>query len=252
MIDEKVARLRRADFWTSLLLLAVAAAMLKGALGFPITDSYGGVENVWYVSPALFPLLVAGALAFLSLVLLVNAIRTGGAAAALHAVSGGFQGLDAGQRKLALMGLLLVAYVYGFIPYIDYIVGTVFFLTAFITAFHLPETRAAVIAAFAFLTVGLSAAVVGALGLLPNPSTTAAYTLDTAVLLVLLVTAVAMVVTLGADRRRAVVVAGTAGLTPMLLAITFKYGLLVPLPREGVVVNLIDGARYALRAAAGG
>ena len=54
------AGLRKADFWTSILLFALGVAMIGGATTFPMKDSYGGVQNVWYVSPALFPLLVEG------------------------------------------------------------------------------------------------------------------------------------------------------------------------------------------------
>ena len=83
MDDVNKIRLRKHDFWTSLVLLALASGMAWEATGYPMTDSYGGVRNVWYVSPALFPLLVAAGLFLLSLLLLINSVLSGGARAAL-------------------------------------------------------------------------------------------------------------------------------------------------------------------------
>ena len=71
-----VKSLRKADFWTSIVLFALGVAMFIGATTFPMTDSYGGVQNVWYVSPALFPMIIASTLVILSLVLFANAIMT--------------------------------------------------------------------------------------------------------------------------------------------------------------------------------
>ncbi len=92
--------LRTADFWTSLALFALGVAMIGGAATFPMTDSYGGVRNVWYVSPALFPLLVAATLVVLSAVLLVNSIVTGGARRALAGFGKAIGGLSARDRRL--------------------------------------------------------------------------------------------------------------------------------------------------------
>ncbi len=251
MHDEKTRRLRRADFWTALVLLGVAGLLLRGALGFPITDSYGGVENVWYVSPALFPLLVTAALACLALLLLVNAVQTGGAADALAQVRKPISRLDAGQRKLLLMATLLVGYVYGFIPYVDYIAGSVFFLLAFIAAFHVGDVRGVRVTVAIFLTLSLATALVGAAGLAPRPSTVAALWFDGLVLVALSVALAALFLRVPTERGRLVVVATTAIAVPLLLAPAFKYGLLVPLPREGLIVGAMDAVRYALRAALG-
>jgi hypothetical protein len=41
----------------------------------PMKDSWGGVQNVWFVSPALFPLFVGGIIVLLGIALVVHAIR---------------------------------------------------------------------------------------------------------------------------------------------------------------------------------
>ncbi|WP_299438156.1 hypothetical protein [uncultured Rhodospira sp.] len=51
MSDDPTGRaLRKADLWTGLGLAALALAMLAVTATFPMTGSYGGVKNVWYVS----------------------------------------------------------------------------------------------------------------------------------------------------------------------------------------------------------
>ncbi|HSP25129.1 MAG TPA: hypothetical protein VLQ65_08145, partial [Saliniramus sp.] len=85
-------RLRKADFWTALVILAIGVFMMIEALGYPLEGSYAGVRNVWYVSPALFPLMVAGMLVLLAGYLLINAIRAGGARAALVELAEGAWG----------------------------------------------------------------------------------------------------------------------------------------------------------------
>ena len=251
MDDENVARLRRADFWTALVFLALAGLMLTGALGFPLTDDYAGVQNAWYVSPALFPLLVAGCLGLLSTLLLVNAIRTGGAAAALAGLFARRPALDAPTRKLALVALLLVGYVYGFVPTVDYVVGTVFFLLAFVAAFHLDDRAATRLASGSFLALSLTTAAANALGVVPAPGSRAALLVDGAVLVALALTALAMTARSGPARRGLGVVLLTSLTAPLVLAGAFRYGLLVPLPREGLVVGTFDAVRYALRGLGG-
>ena len=51
------------------------------------------------------------------------------------------------------------------------------------------------------------------------------------------------------DRRKLRQCIGVSLLTPFILTAVFKFFLLVPLPREGVIVVALDTLRYALRAA---
>ena len=61
-IDGKSRALARANFKVGLVLLIICAVFFVHTLSFPMTGSYGGVENQWYVSPALFPLILLSAL----------------------------------------------------------------------------------------------------------------------------------------------------------------------------------------------
>ena len=48
----------QSDFKVSLVLLVIGLALFIHTLNFPMSGSYGGVENQWFISPALFPLMV--------------------------------------------------------------------------------------------------------------------------------------------------------------------------------------------------
>ena len=62
-------KLRKADFFSGIIILLFGAWIVRQAFKMPMKDSYAGVQNVWYVSPALFPLLIGSILALLGLFL---------------------------------------------------------------------------------------------------------------------------------------------------------------------------------------
>ena len=236
---------RNADFWTSLVLLVLAAAMIGGALQFPLRGTYAGVRNAWYVSPALLPLMVAGCLAVLALALLMIAVRAGAARTAFRR-----SGTATGQLDVMLIAGLIAALVVCFIPRVDFIVAAAFFLLAFTISFHLNDAHLARLVLAAFFGVAVLAAGMALLGLTPAPRSTAAMVVDAVVLAILAVTILVVLWRGTADDPRALRhCLGVALVTPLLLGSIFKFFLLVPLPREGLVVIALDTVRYALRAA---
>jgi hypothetical protein len=100
-------KLRRADFVTSILLLSFGVWMLGETFTMPMRDTFGGVQNVWYVSPALFPLIISAGLLLLGTVLLLHAIRSGGAASFVAAIRG-IQAMDR-EPNVRFAGILLAS-----------------------------------------------------------------------------------------------------------------------------------------------
>ena len=236
---------RTADFWTSLVLLVLAAAMIGGALQFPLRGTYAGVRNAWYVSPALLPLIVAFCLAVLALALLLTAVKAGAARTALQRSA-----TVTGQLDVALIAGLIAAFVFGFVPRIDFIVGATFFLLAFTICFHLDHAGMARVVLAAFFATAALAGGMALSGLTPAPRSTMAFIVDGAVIVVLALTIVATVWLVRAEDRRGLRhCLGVALVTPLLLGSIFKFFLLVPLPREGLIVIALDTVRYTLRGA---
>jgi hypothetical protein len=67
--------LRKADFFSSLPIILFGLFVCSQAFRMPMKDSWGGVQNVWYVSPALFPLIIGTVLVALGLLLLSTVVR---------------------------------------------------------------------------------------------------------------------------------------------------------------------------------
>ena len=251
------ASLRKADFWTSILLFALGVAMIGGAMTFPMKDSYGGVQNVWYVSPALFPLLVAVALVLLSVVLFVNAIVTGGARRALAGLGRAGGRIEERDFRLIAIVALIAAYVYGLIPRMDFFVATMLFLQAFVVAFYVdrPSLRRVHVAAFCAISVAMCA--LAALGVTHTRGSDTALLIDVAGMAVFATLAAYTyaVVVIGREspehRRRFRIALTISVVVPLVLCPIFKYLLLVPLPVEGIAIEAMDHLSYALRALAG-
>ena len=244
-MTEATAKLRRADLLTGLGLAAFAVAMLAITATFPMTDSYGGVQNVWYVSPALFPGLVAlGILVFAGL-LVRRAVRDLGSDGVRRALS--FAGAAPTPRTLRLVLILgaVIAYVYVFVPRVDFLVATTFFLAVFIFAFHLD--REASVARNLYLLLAVTALVVLAALALPETLRDPVVDAGTA----LGVVAAAWWNARALARQDLPLTTWRTGLlvallTPIIVCPLFKYGLLVPLPHEGTVISAMDSLRYAL------
>ncbi|HRY26061.1 MAG TPA: hypothetical protein P5558_16960 [Geminicoccaceae bacterium] len=237
---------RPSDLWTGLALLLIAAAMAGGALQFPLRGTYAGVKNAWYVSPALFPLIVATCLCLLAVTLIVTTVRSG-----VLADRGSLASALAGQGDVVLIAGIIAAFVVGLVPRVDFVVAGFFFLLAFTLAFHVHEPRVAKLALGAFFATTLVLLVMAGLGLTPVVRTAAASLVDLAVLLVAVGTFVAAraMTTDATARHRMGQCLAVALATPLLLGITFKFFLLVPLPREGLVVVALETVYYAIRGA---
>jgi len=100
----KKKELRRADFITSVLLLLFSVWIIMETLKMPMKDTFGGVQNVWYVSPALFPLIISIFIMVLGAVLLIHSIKTGGAKYFLDNFSVRYKGLS--EKNIRFIGFI--------------------------------------------------------------------------------------------------------------------------------------------------
>ena len=250
-------RLRRTDFWTGFGLAACAVAMLVVTSGFPMSGSYGGVHNVWYVSPALFPLIVGFGILGLSLLLVVNAARELGRDGLRQALSWPRGRIGPRGQRFAMIVMAIAGYVYVMVPAVDFFLATTLLLLVFMAAFHLPDGRGLV----PNLLLYLAALVLVALLRWIDPDRLAAAAPILAHVLAHVLDLVVLAGIAGAlwvnrrltaaapeARRRLRQVLWMVAVTPAVLCVLFRYGLLVPLPHEGLVINLMEAARYALRA----
>ena len=69
------AKLRGADLITSAIFFLLGIWIIAEAFTMPLKDSYAGVDSVWYVSPALMPLIIGAAMLLLSVAIFVHAAK---------------------------------------------------------------------------------------------------------------------------------------------------------------------------------
>ena len=134
--------LRKADFLTGLLIFIFGLFIISQGVQMPMKDSWGGVESVWYVSPALFPLIVGSMISILGLILTVKSFLEIGINGCLAVIQNIFskKGFDAltsdASFRFYMVCALFLFFVFLYVPRVDFLICSMFFLLVFITAFY--------------------------------------------------------------------------------------------------------------------
>ena len=68
-------KLRKTDIYSGAAICLFGLWIILQALKMPMKDSWGGVQNVWYVSPAIFPLFVGCMIMLLGALLCRTALK---------------------------------------------------------------------------------------------------------------------------------------------------------------------------------
>jgi hypothetical protein len=175
-------------------------------------------------------------------------VRTGGAAAAL----GDLPQVTAARIWAAtadfwIIGGVLAGYIYGLLPRVDFVAATTLMLFTLVAIYDMEASSVARRALAMFFITSLAVVALALFGWRPGAQSAAAYARDAAVW-----TAVAMsiVAVWFAARHEATArlrfsrCVWLSILTPLIASVIFKFGLLVPLPTEGLTVELMNQIRY--------
>jgi putative tricarboxylic transport membrane protein len=243
--------LRKKDFITSLILISFGIFMILYTIAeIPMKDSWGGVMNVWFVSPGLFPVWIGSLIIIMGIVLCHKAIKDGGAKKFFEALS--HRKKDSSGKTLRFLGILLVivAYVYLYIPRIDYFLSTMLCLMVFISLFYL-DRPGFLKRLFTFFFIGcLLFLIVFLVGIDKQLNERFLYFMDLLVFLFFLAYFTYCRILIRGDSvlKRKLGITLIMSIVPSLVLIpSFKYFLLVPLPVEGGFIELMNILRYAFR-----
>lgn len=246
-------KLRKADLFSGGLIALAGLFIVSQALQMPMKDSWGGVQNVWYVSPAIFPLFVGASITVLGLLLMRTAVKTVGwgvPAEVWRFLRGPgfleFLKKNANIRFYAILCLFL-SFVFLMIPRIDFFAAAMFFLLAFISMFY-PDDPG-VLKKLLYFYLWQMALLVACLvfGIFDALSNRLPYSGD--ILVLAFIPAFALYAwgvvkhdpVMAKKFRTGLILALAA---PMLIGTAFKYLLLVPMPFEGLVVLVLDAVWY--------
>ncbi len=251
MLDKD--KLRKADIFSGAAVFLFGLWVLNQALKMPMKDSWGGVMNVWFVSPALMPLFVG------AMIMLLGALlcRMGFKAVGFEEFKATLRWLVSADLKRVLasdtsvrfyaIALLFLTLVYINLPRIDFFLCAVLFLAAFITMFFFLDDR--LLRAFLrFYLAGEAVLLVFfALGLHRPSAETPSVVPDLLALAFIFLYAGYVWLRVRAhaglqQKFRVGLVVSVA--TPFVIGPVFKYFLMVPLPKEGLVVAALDYVWY--------
>jgi len=245
--------LRKADVYSGAVIALFGVWVVSEAFKMPMKDSWGGVMNVWYVSPALLPLSIGIVLTFLGLMLCRIGLKAIGLAEFKNTVRWllsrrlvRFLALDTTVRFYAI-AVLFLALVFMNLPRIDFFLGAILFLFAFITMFYFYDDTLMK----KFLLFYLAGEVVFIIcfasgfdsllnGIHPFATDLLALCFLTGYVLYVW-TSVRRTPDLRKRFRLGLIV---GFLTPFLIGPIFKYFLMVPMPKEGLVVAIMDYIWY--------
>lgn len=249
----EIEKLRKADIFTGILISLFGLWVISQALKMPMKDSWGGVQNVWFVSPALFPLFVGAVIVLLGIALVINALKVVGFSGltdtlawlrSAHLIR--FLKNEAMLRFHAII-VLLFSFVFLNIPRIDFFLGSVLFLCAFITMFYLDDPALLIrmlrvyligtIVFFFWFMLGMPAALQDRL---PYPSDWLALFF----ILVYCITVFRLIRGNPVLRKKYKTGLILSIAAPFTIGPIFKYFLLVPMPTEGLIVAVMDAIRY--------
>ena len=251
MMDKE--KLRKADVYSGAVIFFFGLWIVLQAFKMPMKDSWGGVQNVWFVSPALFPLFVGSMIMLLGALLTRTALKRVGFKEFKNTArwllsKALFQFLNSiSNLRFYTIVVLFLSFVYLNIPRIDFFLCAFLFLFVFITSFYFDNAVLLKKLFFFYLAGVVFFMIYFILGLGAPLSRVLPFPAD--ILMICFIAAYCgyawMLIrnnfTLRKKYRTAMIV---AIVTPFLVGMIFKYFLLVPLPAEGLIVALLDRIWY--------
>ncbi len=248
-MDNEKINLRKKDFFTSIILFFLGLWIIYQAFQMPIKDSYAGVRNVWYVSPALFPLIIGTGLVILSIILFRIAVKVVGLSYFKTGLKK-FIKFKLEERDFRFIAILTLFgfYVYMFIPRIDFFICTALFLMAFISIFYQEEMALLKKLYRFFLTGSLIFLLYFLFGINQIVDEKVfIYLSDILVLLFFILYCLYGFFKTGKDkllRARYKTSLIVAALVPLIISPLFKYWLNVILPKEGLIIEIMNTIYY--------
>lgn len=251
MLDKDT--LRKADLFSGAIVSLFGIFVVGQSLKMPMKDTYGGVQNVWYVSPAIFPLFIGSVVTLLGITLTGIALKAVG----LKKLVGVIQYLTSHELVVFLMKpatirfyavvIVFSSFIFVMIPRVDFFLAAILFLMVFISLFYFDDDGYLKKSLLFFLAINAVLVLFFMSGLSARLSTVISYPGDWLVLFFIvtfILYAGRMIKTRNdlSKKYRTCLILATAA--PLLIGIIFKYLLLVPMPFEGAAVELLDAIWY--------
>lgn len=246
-------KLRKADIFSGGIIFLFGLWVVSMAVRMPMKGSWGGVQNVWFVSPALFPLFVGAMIMILGALLVRTAIKEVGLKEISRVINWltsqelfQFLRTPANTRFYTIV-VLFFSLVFINISRIDFFLCSVLFLMAFISMFYFDDNALLKKQLYFYLFGTLFFIIYFVLKIDTLLKPIIPYAGDWLTLVFIIAygiycwSLIRGVPELRKKYRTSLILAITA---PFLIGPIFKYLLLVPMPTEGLVVVVLDAIWY--------
>ena len=252
-MEDKNREMRAGDLVIAALFFLLGCFVLILSLQMPLTGSYGGVKSVWYVSPALCPIIIGAMIIFLSISVFIYALKHDGMELLIEKCTARRKEPFFNENTIRFLSVLVPMFglVYVDLKRMDLLFSVFLYLAFTISVFYIDDSRIrknTLVVYSICMVLNVILAVVG----LENVFL---YSFD----IIGLIEAVILIVTLminiersdlgnKQDAKKKVRTACLVGaLLPIFIEAVFRFGLRVPMPCEGSMMNLLYLIYYAIR-----
>jgi hypothetical protein len=246
-------KMRKADVFTGAAIFLFGGWIVLQAVKMPMKDSWGGVMNVWYVSPALLPLFVGAVIMLLGAMLCRFALKAVGFTEFRKTVRWLlspklFEVLTSDSTlRFYAIAVLFLSLVFINLSRIDFFLCSFLFLIPFITMFFFYDDALLKRLLFFYLAGETILIVSFFIGLgMPRDgaSNTVPDILVCGFILCYCLYARRIVHHVPGYRKKYRTGLWVGFVTPLIIGSIFKYFLKVPLPKEGIITAFLDMIRY--------
>ena len=219
----------------------------------PLKDSYAGVQNTWYVSPALFPIIISLGMMLLAILILRHAIKNNG----IQLLKSVWEKtrktplFDEKGIRFASILVPLLTMVYVNLVRIDFYLIVAMFLSFTIPVFYFNSLKIMKKMLIIYSIAMGIILILALIGLDKMLELTFYYFMDSVSLVLL----IAMNIILSRTIKREIPeqkkkwrqILLISYISPFVLIIMFKFLLRIPMPKEGAVTDLMAMVYYTLR-----
>jgi hypothetical protein len=248
--------MRGADIVIGIIFLILGILILIGSFQMPLKDSYGGVESVWYVSPALLPIIIGVVMIMLATTITLYGIKQGGLEILKENKIARKAQPFFTEETLRFLAVLvpLIGLVYLNLRMIDFCIAVALYLSFTIGVFHFNnrEVLTSTLKMYSLLMVINLIFRVFNLNIMLDGIFL--WFTDILALIELMVLLIYMKKQIKKqDDYEAVLkhkyqqMMRVSIITPLTIAIIFRFGLRVPMPKEGFIMNFMYLIYYAIR-----
>ena len=252
MIDKN--KLRGSDLITGGIFAALGVLIIILALQMPLTDSFGGVQSQWYVSPALLPLIIGACMILISIAIIVHALKNGGfqQLKEIIAEKKGEPILNIRNMRMAAVIIPLCTIVYVHLKAFDFFFSVAIYLIFTISVFYFEDDDFLRKSVYWYTALCVAMIIIMATKLNKVVNGLFFASMDVIGLAILTFFTVRTIrFAKHSDnpivKKRLKHVLLVSFLVPLFIIPIFRYALRVPMPQEGVIINIMSRIYYALR-----